>query len=140
MAEIGEILETPAVWPPGSGAFAETRENFEGLTNQGFKVVEETRIADLRLWNPRDPQSSMVQHFRSAEILKESGENNLFFLRLMAASSNTQVRFPPQQLHATLLKTPDVPGARDRRLKSPPGGLRSIFRTCPRDISRRSAM
>jgi hypothetical protein len=110
MAQVESMLESSAlIWPPNSGAVAQTRANFNELTNIGFKVVEETRIVDLRLWDPADPTKSMVQYFREARVLKESEGNNLFFIKL-TATGDAQVRFPPQLLRASLLKTPDIPG------------------------------
>ena len=110
MALIEQMLEQPAaIWPPGSGAAAETRADFNNLTNPGFKVVQETRIVDLRLWDPADAAKSMVQYFRGDRVLKETDENNAFFVKLMA-TGDAQVRFPPQPIKASLLKTPDMPG------------------------------
>ncbi|HKD67806.1 MAG TPA: hypothetical protein VKB84_13260 [Candidatus Binataceae bacterium] len=118
MAQIERILAEPAVmWPPGSGAIAETRSNFNSFTNVGFKVVEETRIIDLRLWDPKDATKSVVQYFRGARVLKESEENDIFFVKLMA-SGDVQVRFPSQKLRATLVKTPDIPGPNGTKICS----------------------
>jgi hypothetical protein len=46
MAQIERILAQPAaIWPPGSGAIAETRSDFNDFTNVAFKV--EKRPASL---------------------------------------------------------------------------------------------
>ncbi len=111
IVKIQEILqEPPAMWPEGSGATAETVDNFEGFTNNGLKIVQETRIVDLRLWDPAAPKTSMVQYFRGARVLKESEESKRFLIKLIG--EEVQVRFPPQPLPATLLKTLDRPGPR----------------------------
>jgi hypothetical protein len=118
MALIEQMLEGPAViWPPGSGASAETRSDFNEFTNAGFKVVEETRIADLRLWDPVDPAKSMVQSFREERVLKETDEKDIFFVKLMS-TGDVQVRFPPQRIKASLLKTPDMPGPNGTKTSS----------------------
>lgn len=118
MAQIERILAQPAaIWPPGSGAIAETRSDFNDFTNVGFKVVEETRIIDLRLWDPAHGAKSIVQYFRGARVLKESEGNDIFFVKLMAAG-DVQVRFPPQKLSASLVKTPDMPGPNGTQIRS----------------------
>jgi hypothetical protein len=118
MAQIERILAQPAaIWPPGSGAIAETRSDFYDLTNVGFKVVEETRIIDLRLWDPAHGAKSIVQYFRGARVLKESEGNDIFFVKLMA-TGDVQVRFPPQKLSASLVKTPDMPGPNGTQIRS----------------------
>ena len=111
LAEVKKILQLPpTVWPKGSGATPQERASFEFTTNIGFKVVKETRIADLRLWNPTDFSTTMVQWFREVSAFKDSDENSVFTQELFPTNSNAQVRFPSQDLQATLFKTPDTPG------------------------------
>ena len=113
LAEVRKILELPlTIWPKGSGATPEERASFDESTNGGFKIVKETLIADLRLWNPTDLGSSMVQYVRRESVFKQTDETNVLSVQLLPTNANplvTQVRFPSQQLQPTLFKTPDMP-------------------------------
>jgi hypothetical protein len=109
LAEVKNILQLPPTpWPKGSGATPEERASFEFTTNIGFKVVKETRIADLRHWDPTDFTDSMVEWVRDLSAFKDSDENSVFTQELIPTNANAQVRFPPQELQPTLFKTPDT--------------------------------
>ncbi len=113
LAEVRKILELPlTIWPKGSGATPEERASFDESTNGGFKIVKETLIADLRLWNPTDLGSSMVQYVRRESVFKQTDETNVLSVQLLPTNADrqvTQVRFPSQQPQPTLFKTPDMP-------------------------------
>jgi predicted acylesterase/phospholipase RssA len=113
MEQIQEILDVqPSAWPKGSSVVPEERDSFKGLDNKGFRVLKETQIADLRLYNPTDPNNSMVQDFRRDAIVKQTvnpSSQDLFLMQLTPDHDNAQVRFPLQTMHATLVKTPDKP-------------------------------
>jgi hypothetical protein len=113
LLQVQDLLQTvPAIWPSGSGVPAQERDSFEGLIGKGYAVLKETRIADLRLWNPTDREKSIVQYVRRMTVMKDPDElehGNHFFIQLTPTHNDAQVRFPPQNLSATLIKTPDKP-------------------------------
>jgi hypothetical protein len=113
LSQVQTLLQTlPAIWPKGSGAAAQERDSFEGLDNTGFTILKETRIADLRLWDPTDRDKSMVQYVRRITVMKDPDEvehDNEFFIQLTPTHNDALVRFPPQRLSPTLIKTPDRP-------------------------------
>src|SRR4051794_25996570 len=113
LLQVQDLLQTPpAIWPSGSGAVAQERDSFEGLIGKGYTTLKETRIADLRLWDPRDRDKSMVQYVRRMTVTKDPDapeHGNEFFIQLTPTHSDAQVRFPPQRLSPTLIKIPDTP-------------------------------
>jgi predicted acylesterase/phospholipase RssA len=113
LSQVQVLLQTlPATWRKGSGAAAQERDSFEGLDNTGYTILKETRIADLRLWNPTDRDKSLVQYVRRLTVMKDPDElehDNEFFVKLTPTHNDAQVRFPPQRLEPTLIKTPDKP-------------------------------
>jgi predicted acylesterase/phospholipase RssA len=114
LGEVKGMLEVPpSVWPKGSGATPQEQATFsETAENYNFKFVKDTRIIDLRLWNPMDVSSSMVESIREVSAYESSPGTNTVSLELFPKSSDlTQVRFPPQQLQPKLFKTPDAPGS-----------------------------
>jgi hypothetical protein len=113
MEQIQEILDVqPSAWPKGSGVVPEERDTFKGLDDRGFRVLKETQIADLRLFNPTDPNNSLVQYFRRDAVVKQTvnpSSQGLFLMKLTPAHDDAQVRFPLQTMRPTLVKTPDKP-------------------------------
>src|SRR3954470_276273 len=113
LLQVQVLLQSlPAIWPSGSGAAAQERDSFEGLDNTGYTILKETRIADLRLWDPMDRDKSTVQYVRRITVMKDPDElehDNEFFIKLTPTHNDAQVRFPPQRLSPTLVKTPDKP-------------------------------
>jgi hypothetical protein len=93
---------------PWIGEPAEDVRSFDESDFQGFEVVQDSRIFDLRSWKPAkaresDPSSS-VFCYRRLKVYKQSEEapKNLFHLDLLATSPSTAVRFPRQQLEPKL--------------------------------------
>jgi hypothetical protein len=113
LSQVQVLLQTrPVIWRKGSGAAAQERDSFEGLIGKGYTTLKETRIADLRLWDPIDRDKSMVQYVRRMTVMKDPDEHehdNQFFIQLTPTHNDAQVRFPPQRLSPTLIKTPDKP-------------------------------
>jgi hypothetical protein len=113
LLQVQVLLQTlPAIWRKGSGAAAQERESFDGLDSKGYTILKETRIADLRIWNPTDREKSVVQYARRITVMKDPDElehRNEFFLQLTPTHNDAQVRFPPQRISPTLIKTPDKP-------------------------------
>jgi predicted acylesterase/phospholipase RssA len=75
---------------------------------KGFHILQDLRIIDLRKWTPladtRNKSDSFVYGYRRLKVLKEheNTSNNLFRVSVLALSSQTQVRFPSQQLNPKL--------------------------------------
>ena len=78
---------------------------------EGFEILQDSRILDLRPWDPDAPgkgaASSLVYGYRRLKILKKPDKhgNDLFRISLLAASPKTQVRFPVQQIRPKLRMT-----------------------------------
>jgi predicted acylesterase/phospholipase RssA len=76
---------------------------------QGFEILQDSRIKDLRRWRPlksgEDDPGSLVFCYRRMKVFKhpEKAGNNPFCVDLLAISPKTAVRFPPQQLEPKLL-------------------------------------
>jgi len=113
LAEVKKMLELPTkAWSMGSGVSPEEVGSFDQMAdNTDFEVVKETRIIDLRFWNPADSfKSSLVETIREISGYKASDGNSLLSLQLLPIdSTSTVVRFPPQRLRPKLFKTPSRP-------------------------------
>jgi hypothetical protein len=77
---------------------------------QGFEILQDSRIMDLRSWNPSeagetDP-NSLSFGYRRLKVVKlpNGAADNLFGVNLIANDPNTAVRFPPQVLQPKLCK------------------------------------
>jgi hypothetical protein len=73
------------------------------LDPTGFKILQDSRIVDLRNWQSGAAsrnESNYVYGYRRLKVdkLPENTKNNLFRVSVLALSRDTQVRFPPQQL------------------------------------------
>lgn len=77
----------------------------------GFKVLSDSRITDLRAWNPTAARTaksdSRVNVFRRVSVVKLSEHHGpaVFPVRLILAGDEGEVRFPPQELPAKVVKT-----------------------------------
>jgi predicted acylesterase/phospholipase RssA len=94
---------------------------------EGFEVLQDSRILDLRSWNPTvagtGDQTSLVYGYRRVKVVKRHNniDNNLFHMNVLATHPNTQVRFPEQLLPATLRMSPmesPVPGEKRTRFQA----------------------
>jgi predicted acylesterase/phospholipase RssA len=100
------LLEGPT--KPWVGEPAEEVSKPEECSFAGFEVLQDSRILDMRAWNPaaagRQDATSLVYGYRRLKVLKrhDNAGNNLFRIDVLATSPKTQVRFPEQQLQAQL--------------------------------------
>jgi predicted acylesterase/phospholipase RssA len=74
----------------------------------GFDVLQDSRVLDLRAWNPgpsgRTDSTSLVYGYRRLKVLKRADKcgSDVFRMGILASHSKTQVRFPSQQVRPTL--------------------------------------
>lgn len=89
---------------PFTGETAEKRDADDKVDLQGFTVLQSLRIIDLRQWNPVNGDSNaLVYTYRRMKVRKETGNHsNTFLINMLAMGTETQVRFPPQQLRPKL--------------------------------------
>jgi hypothetical protein len=93
-----------------TGTTPEEVRNLDEPNFKGFDVLQDSRVLDLRRWNPnaagKDDASSNVYGYRRLKVLKqpESAGNNLLRIRLLPTSPLAQIRFPPQRLQPKLLR------------------------------------
>jgi hypothetical protein len=93
---------------PWRGEPAEEVRGFDESDNQGFGILQDSRIFDFRGWQPVEPtesdRSSLVFGYRRLKVFKQSEKagDNLFHVYLMALSPQTAVRFPNQLLQPKL--------------------------------------
>jgi hypothetical protein len=103
---MSRLLEGPT--KPWVGEPAEEVRGLEELNFRGFEVLQDSRILDLRDWNPTAAggldSNSSVYGYRRLKVIKraDSAGNNLFRIDVLATSPKTQVRFPPQLLRPHL--------------------------------------
>jgi predicted acylesterase/phospholipase RssA len=88
---------------PWIGAPAEDVRSFDAVDLQGFEIVQDSSIYDLRRWKPvkageSDP-GSLAFCYRRLKVFKQPEKvgDNVFHIDLLATSPKTAVRFPPQQ-------------------------------------------
>jgi hypothetical protein len=93
---------------PWVGEPAEEVRSFEEPSFEGFEVLQDSRILDLRDWNPatagKTDSTSLVYGYRRLKVVKRADHagNNMFRMDVLATSPKTQVRFPEQQLQPHL--------------------------------------
>src|SRR5262245_44240826 len=74
----------------------------------GFEVLQDSRIIDMRNWNPTKEGNveltSMVYGYRRMKVVKrpDNLQHNIFCMDILATSPKTQVRFPLQELQPRL--------------------------------------
>lgn len=82
------------------------------LNFTGFDVLQDSRIIDMRAWNPtgvgKTDATSLVYGYRRLKVVKrhDNAGNNLFRIGVLATSAKTQIRFPAQELQAKLRMSP----------------------------------
>jgi predicted acylesterase/phospholipase RssA len=109
---LNEMLENKSVaW---SGEHAQRVRSLDEPNLQGFQILQDSRIFDLRAWQPRlsGAQDSAARVYRRLKVVKQSESmgNNLLRLHLLPTSPKTLVRFPAQQLQPRL-RMSDVEGS-----------------------------
>src|SRR5262249_2218957 len=83
---------------------AEEVGHLEELNFKGFEVLQDSRILDLRPWNPTTAgkldATSLVYGYRRLKVIKkpDKAANNVFRIDALATSPKTQMRFPEQPL------------------------------------------
>jgi predicted acylesterase/phospholipase RssA len=103
---MSRLLEGPI--KPWVGEPAEEVRDLGELNFKGFEVLQDSRILDLREWNPTSAgkldSTSEVYGYRRLKVVKraDNAGNNLFRIDVLATSPKTQVRFPQQQLQPQL--------------------------------------
>jgi predicted acylesterase/phospholipase RssA len=109
------LLEGPV--KPWTSVAAEEVEKLEEADFTGFDVLQDSRILDLRKWDPtasgKLETTSLVYGYRRLKVVKQHDNTgkNLFRMDLLASSAKTQVRFPKQQLQPQLRMSPLQPAA-----------------------------
>ena len=135
LEQMNHLLETTPV--PWTGVTAEEVDRFEEPDLTGFGILQDSRILDLRKWNPvthgKSDLNSLAYSYRRLKAFKlpENTAKQLFRIQLLPTSPKTVVRFPQQQLQPKLLMSKtqsSVPGQTTCRweasydfLRVPPG-------------------
>ena len=114
---INQLLDGPM--PPWVGETPEEVPKFDARNFTGFEVLQDSRIVDLRPWNPEtteDPRS-LVYGYRRIKIrrLDDPTGNTVFRIGLLATNPKTQVRFPMQELRPKLRVINEVGAAGEKK-------------------------
>jgi predicted acylesterase/phospholipase RssA len=106
LEKMSELMDGPVA--PFTGERPEEVRTLDEPETPGFKVLQDMHILDLRTWKPSpaehsDP-NSMLYSYRRLKVVKlvSNPGKDVFRLRMLANSPNTQIRFPPQQLPTSL--------------------------------------
>ncbi|MFO0969453.1 MAG: hypothetical protein U0793_28175 [Gemmataceae bacterium] len=89
-----------------TGETAEQMRAGEALDLKDFEVLQDSRIIDMRAWNPlKDDTESLVYGFRRLKVFKKDElGNQIFRIGALATHPKTDFRFPPQDLKPILRK------------------------------------
>jgi hypothetical protein len=96
---------------PWIGVTPEEVHNLDATDFKGFEIYQDSRLLDLRKWNPstasKSDTAAAVYGYRRLKILKQPDNvtNNLLRIRLLPTSPLAQVRFPSQTLQPKLLQS-----------------------------------
>ena len=100
-----EILSQLMAGPikPFQGEPSEDVQSIEPPNYQGFTILQDSSILDLRPWNPSDA-TSIVYGARSLKLLKDSDrtQNDVFRVVALTTDPEAQFRFPPSQYQPRL--------------------------------------
>ncbi len=122
LEEMTRLLDSPST--PWTGEAPEEVQSIEKPDFTGFEVLQEMRILDLRTWNPAatgksDGASALYGYKRLRVVKKDKNPGSRYFrLPLLPISPNAQVRFPVQQVPATVRRAnvaSSVPGQKECR-------------------------
>jgi hypothetical protein len=99
-----------------SGVAVEEVRNFDPLDYKGFNILQDSRIIDLRLWNPtvagKTDTASLVYGYRRLKVQKTENHGNVFRVTALATHPKSQFRFPPQRfqprLHRMFVENPNA--------------------------------
>jgi predicted acylesterase/phospholipase RssA len=83
---------------PFPGEPAEDVRSLEPPNHEGFTILQDSCILDLRPWDPSDP-TALVYSARRLKVLKDSGNtgNDIFRVIAQTVQPDAQFRFPPSQ-------------------------------------------
>jgi hypothetical protein len=90
---------------PWTGETAEDLVGDQRPDNTGFMILQDSRMIDLRKWKPKtaiDSQSYLYGYRRLKVLKQDEQASDTFRISVLATSSKTQVRFPPQLLRPSL--------------------------------------
>ena len=94
---------------PWEGIQAEQVQHFDEVDYNGFTILQDSHILDLRKWKPGTDESdaNFVYGYERLKVMRvaENSENTDFHLRLRPLAANSQFRFPPQELTPALRST-----------------------------------
>jgi hypothetical protein len=92
---------------PFQGEPPEQIRSIEPPNYQGFTILQDSSILDLRRWNPSD-STSLVYGARSLKLLKnsDSAQNHVFRVIALPTHPEAQFRFPPSQYQPRLRRAP----------------------------------
>jgi predicted acylesterase/phospholipase RssA len=84
------------------GVDVEEVRNLEPLDYKSFTILQDSRILDLRPWNPTGAgttdTTSLIYGYRRVKVQKtENQGNNVFRVTALARHPDSQFRFPPQR-------------------------------------------
>lgn len=98
------LLKGPV--PRWEGVHAEQVQQFNEADLNGFSVLQDSCILDLRKWKPGtdESDSSSVYGYQRLKVTQvaENSENTDFRHRLLPVAANSQFRFPPQKIMPVL--------------------------------------
>lgn len=110
LAQLDRMLDVKPM-APWKGVAVEEGHDAKAPDLSGFKVLSDSRITDLRAWNPAtvgtvNPESR-VYVFRRVSVVKlpETKGTATFPVRLILSGAEGEVRFPTQPHPAKVVKT-----------------------------------
>jgi hypothetical protein len=96
---------------PWVGVEAEEVAKLDDLNFEGFEVLQESRIVDMRAWHPikRGDMNAWITVYRRLRVQKlpENADGRPFRIHLMTTSPKVELVFPPQRLDGKLWVCPD---------------------------------
>ncbi len=101
-----QLLDGPI--PSWIGEVADEVPNKGEPDFKGFEILQDSRIIDMRAWNPaasgKSDEDSLVYGYRRVKVLKKPGHsgNDLFRIGVLATHPKSQFRFPPQEVQPKL--------------------------------------
>jgi predicted acylesterase/phospholipase RssA len=109
LEEMSRLMENASV--PFKGVGFEETDKLAAADPKGFEILQDSRILDLRQWNPSDAgaddSNSLSFGYRRVKVAKATdyAGDNLFYVTLIPRDPNrTAVRFPSQELQPKLLR------------------------------------
>jgi hypothetical protein len=89
------------------GVAVEEVRNFDPPDYKGFNILQDSRIIDLRPWDPtgagQNGATSSVYGYRRLKVQKtENHDNNVFRVTALVTHPDSQFRFPPQRFQPRL--------------------------------------